>query len=217
MKLKAKDIFEATVMTYCDPEGAEAYVVKEMPVHDVRTANSFRLVDDLNVTGWRVLDVGCGFGRDVGEFRRRGAEAFGVDVSEALLSRAREQYGPYFRVDNVRSEGPFAWAGPFDLIWCCAVLVHVPRAEKDMVLKRMWNVLKPGGRLAIWTKVGEGEKVYENLGRKFPRVMMYYSLPEVQAPLEAWGGVLEVSNAKGGSVFTGVDDLLCVRVRKPTE
>lgn len=214
--MKIKDPFEATVVSYCDPKGAEAYVVKEMPVHHERTARAFTLVDDLDVRGWSVLDVGCGFGRDVAEFRRRGAEAWGIDVSEALLSRAREQ-GPWFRVENMRGEGEFVWPGPFDLIWCCAGFVHVPRAELRHVLGRMWDALKPGGRLAIWTKAGVGEKIFMNLGQRFPRVMVYYSLEEIMAPLRDWGGVVEISNERGGKVLSGQEDLLCVRIRKPME
>lgn len=215
VKLGVKDPFEATVVSYCDPKGAEAYVLKEMPVHSERTAAAFRLVEGVALEGLRVLDVGCGFGRDVGEFRRRGAEAFGVDVSEALLGRAREQYGPYFRVDNVRGKGAFAWEGPFDLVWCCAVLVHVPRTEMEGVLRRMWEALKPGGRLAIWTKVGEGERVMANLGKRYPRVMVYYTPDEILGPLKAWGAVVERVTGEDIALLPTGDGLFYVRVRKP--
>lgn len=213
--VKIKDPFEVTVGSYCDPQGAEAYVVKELPRQSERKQRAFALLDGVDVKGWKILDVGCGFGRDVGEFRACGAEAWGVDVSEALLSRAREKFGPWFRVDDVRGAGDFVWPGPFDLVWCSAVLVHVPREHLEPALARMWGVLKPGGRLAIWTKVGEGERMMENLGRKFPRVMVYYSLDEILAPLRRRGAFIEKADDHGGESLHTRDRLLCVRARKP--
>lgn len=49
--------------------------------------------------GSLALDLACGAGRHVEALRARGVEAFGLDLSEALLRRARERALPVFRAD----------------------------------------------------------------------------------------------------------------------
>src|SRR5690349_24920731 len=53
-----------------------------------------RLVGD--VAGLRLLDLACGHGRLARELARRGAQVVGIDISSALLdkARAREQVEP---------------------------------------------------------------------------------------------------------------------------
>jgi len=212
---KTNDLFEMTVESYCDPRGAQGFINKETPLHEVRTAQAFGLLKGLDVKGMRILDVGCGYGRDVGKFRQMGAEAWGCDVSPALLEKARENYGNWFAVDDIRAEGDFPWKGPFDLVWCCSVLVHVPRVEVLKVLERMWSVIKPGGWLALWAKVGEGERVMTNLGEGLPRVMVYYQMEEILGPLKQWGGEIVVAEDKPAEALPTGDMLMRMLVRKP--
>lgn len=206
--------FAETVATYRDVRGAEAFIAKERVNEARRNAQAYEKISDLDVRGWKVLDVGCGFGRDVGEFRRRGAEAYGCDVSPVLLDKAREMYGPWFVEDDILARNALPFGGEFDLLWCCSVFVHVPREEMTQVLERLWKGLKPGGRLLLWTKQGEGERVMENLGAGLPRVMVYYRMADFTGLIEAWGGVVEMKEGNHAQLPTG-DSLLFMRVRKP--
>lgn len=91
-----QDSFRKTVASYQSLEGAEAFVAKERQFMDDRNARVWTLLNDFDLASRRALDVGCGFGRDVAEFRRRGAEGYGCDISPPLLAMAEREVGPYF-------------------------------------------------------------------------------------------------------------------------
>ena len=102
--------------------------------------------------GMRVLDMGCGAGRNLVYLLRRGVEAFGVDADPAaiqalqvLASRVAPQLPPgNFRVAPVEADTfPEAFA---DAVISSAVL-HFARddAEFTAMLRGTWRVLKPGG------------------------------------------------------------------------
>ena len=84
-----------------------------------------RLAAPSDWSGPRILDAGCGPGRDAALLRLAGAEVVGLDLARAMLQEAR-------RLDDSAqlSQGdlrrlPFA-ASSFDAIWCFAALGHLP-------------------------------------------------------------------------------------------
>ncbi|PZP40214.1 MAG: hypothetical protein DI585_01670 [Pseudomonas fluorescens] len=208
------DIFEQTIATYRRVEGAEGFVAKELRHQGgSRDVTSYSMLEGVVLDGKRVLDIGCGFGRDVAELRRRGAEAYGCDVSPALLAMAQRDVGPYFVECNVRQGDVLPFGGGFDLIWCCALLVHIPRPELRDVMKRMWNGLREGGSAIVISKQGEGQSVARNLGEDLPRVMVMYRPEELVDVWTAWGGEIEVFKPDL-SVTPYGDSLFGVRLRK---
>ena len=208
------DVFDETVATYRDEAGAAAFVAKERRFEEGRNGRVHSLFDVYDMRGWRVLDVGCGFGRDVKEFRLRGADAYGCDVSEPLLAQAEREFGPYFKVWDVRAGGEVPFGGGFDFVWCCALLVHIPREELMRVLETLWAGLREGGRLAIITKCGEGQTVTQNLGEGLGRVMVMYGVNEIVDVLKGFGAEIEVADA-GHSATAFGEALLAVWARKP--
>jgi len=104
------------------------------------------------VPGMRVLDAGCGSGRNLVYFLRAGYEVFGVDESEAAISRVRKLASVLapglpeenFRVGTV--ERLSADRADFDVVLSSAVL-HFARDEQHWhsMVNEMWRVLKPGG------------------------------------------------------------------------
>ncbi len=94
--------------------------------------------------GARSLDVGCGAGQVVGRLTEAGFEAWGVDVSEPNIERARKFSERCLFYDGKRLPFPdkhFASAGALN------VLEHVEEPEKFIV--ELARVVEPGGRVVI--------------------------------------------------------------------
>jgi SAM-dependent methyltransferase len=100
----------------------------------------------------RVLDAGCGGGRNLVYLLRSGYSVYGVDHSGEAVAHVRalaSALAPQLPADNFRAEPveamSFADAG-FDFVISSAVL-HFARDEEHWrgMLREMWRVLKPGG------------------------------------------------------------------------
>lgn len=102
----------------------------------------------------RILDAGCGYGRNLVYLLREGTEIFALDASPAgvehvrKLSAALETGLPAsnFQVGSIE-QMPFPDAH-FDVVLCNSVL-HFARDEDhfDAMLSELWRVLRPGGLL----------------------------------------------------------------------
>ena len=100
----------------------------------------------------RILDIGCGTGRHSIELAKRGYTVRGIDLSEQMLSKAREnakaaKVNVDFRQSDARM---FSFPGEFDLaIMLCEGGFSL--METDMmnfqILKNAAEALKPGGKL----------------------------------------------------------------------
>jgi SAM-dependent methyltransferase len=96
--------------------------------------------------GDRVLDAGCGTGKFFGmDFAREiGCQLVGIDLRQDLGANSEIDFGVRAELNRL----PFA-DGSFDVVNCRLVIEHVD--FPDTVLKEFYRVLKPGGRLAIFT------------------------------------------------------------------
>ena len=110
---------------------------------------------DINATGKRVLDVGCGPGNLLVAISTDTPELLvGVDIDAFFLASGRSQIGELIdrsSVDPTLLRAalpalPFADAS-FDLVTCFLVMPHVP--DDEVALTELTRVLKPGGTLAI--------------------------------------------------------------------
>lgn len=100
----------------------------------------------------RVLDAGCGSGRNAHYLMRRGVDVFGIDADPEQVERIRSLASALesrlpesnFRVGNL-ADLPFD-DGHFHFVICSAVLhfAHDDRHFEAMV-GEMWRVLAPGG------------------------------------------------------------------------
>jgi SAM-dependent methyltransferase len=92
----------------------------------------------------RILDAGCGSGRNMVELARRGAVT-GIEVSDASVSLARER-GAGEVISGSVLEMPFA-SDSFDLATCLDVIEHL---EDDLAaLRELRRVVAPGGSLLV--------------------------------------------------------------------
>ena len=92
-----------------------------------------------------ILDFGCGPGRDLADFTRRGHRVIGLEGAAALAQMAREHSGcEVWEQDFLKLDLP---VGRFDGVFANASLFHVPVRELPRVLRQIHAVLKPAGVL----------------------------------------------------------------------
>jgi len=114
--------------------------------------------------GARVLDAGCGGGRDLLAFAEMGYDAHGLDLSPALVEIARSVSHCPVSVGDLRSP-PFQSAS-FDGVWAMASLLHLPIPDLKAALSELTRLLVPGGILFTSVKRGQGD-VEDAAGRWF--------------------------------------------------
>lgn len=134
--------------------------------------------------GKRILDVGCGSGRFVEFFSRRGREVVGVDLSFSVTEAFR-YCGLRQNVHIVQADLyklPFK-EEIFDLVFSFGVLMHTPDTKKAFM--QLPRHVKPGGKLAVfvyakWFEMGSWmnrakERLsdsYRKLTSKLPSIML---------------------------------------------
>ncbi len=105
----------------------------------------------------RILDLGCGSGRDSDYFLKNGYEVVAMDGSEEFCMIVKERLAcevHHLSFDEIRFENEF------DGIWACASLLHLPKSKLPGMFNRLFLALKEGGVLYCSFKYGnfEGER-----------------------------------------------------------
>lgn len=101
------------------------------------------------VGGGVMAELGCGAGRMTPEFARHYARVIAVDLSEQMLSRARELHGALGNILWLRVEGNDLGclaSGSVEFVFSYLVLQHLPEEALALgYIREMLRVLKPGG------------------------------------------------------------------------
>lgn len=123
---------------------------------DVSPAHSRHLDAFLDrlTPGARVLELGCGGGRDSARMAERGFAPDPTDGARAMVAEARKSFGLPAR--QMRFNELDARDG-YEAVWAHACLIHVARAEFPAVLGAIRAALRPGGWHFASFKLGEGE------------------------------------------------------------
>lgn len=108
--------------------------------------------------GGPVADVGCGPGRITAYLRELGVDAFGIDLSPAMIEVARRDHpGLRFEIGSMTDLhlGDSSMAGL--VAWYS--LIHVPNDEIGSVFTHFRRVLRPGGPLLLSFHVGDESRL----------------------------------------------------------
>ena len=103
--------------------------------------------------GGRILDAGCGSGRDSRAFKHHGYSVVAFDASREMCKLASGLLGQevwQMRFDEI------AFDEEFDGVWACASLLHVAMEEMPKILKKLRKALKDKGVMYASFKYGEG-------------------------------------------------------------
>lgn len=111
------------------------------------------MLEHVNLSGTRAVDIGCGGGILAESMARCGAQVTGIDLSEATLAAARHHMehaqAPNAPALNIRYESISAEAladreaGTYDVVSCMEMLEHVP--DPAAIVTACAALLKPGG------------------------------------------------------------------------
>jgi len=125
---------------------------------------------------FKLLDFGCGPGRDLKTFKELGHHPTGLEGAAPLATMARAHSGCEVLGQNfLNLDVPPA---QFDGVFANAVLFHVPSLALPTVLKQLHASLKPGGVLFSSNPRGDGQE-----GWNGERYGAYHDLP-------AWRGFM---------------------------
>jgi len=151
--------------------------------HDV-SQNIAALLDAIGgAPPLRILDLGCGPGRDLVALRRLGHEPTGLDACPEFVAMARElKAGEVWLQDVLALDLPTA---RFDGVFANAVLFHVPSLALPRVLRDLWQALKPGGVLFSSNQRGDNEEGFADR-----RYACFWDLPTWRRAVEGAGFIL---------------------------
>ncbi len=112
--------------------------------------------------GDRILDAGCGSGRDIIAFKKMGYNVDAFDASPEMAKIAAHSSCVNVSVSSFQN---YETSHLYDGIWCCASLLHVPLNELNTVTKNLSRALKQNGVWYVSFKYGDKER--EENGRHF--------------------------------------------------
>ena len=129
------------------PWGVEYQTTPDRYVFGTAPSAFAREAGDLLAPGARVLELGCGEGRDSVYFAARGFDVTAIELSRAGL-RKGERLARHRRV-TVRwvcaDAADLPVAGRFDLVYSCGSVHYVPRAARPRLFARARAMTHPGG------------------------------------------------------------------------
>ena len=157
----------------------------------------------------RILELGCGGGRDAEAMIAAG---FDVDPTDGIPEIARKAEKRLGRNVRVLCFDELDAIEAYDAVWASASLLHVPRSSLPQILARVFRALKPGG-LHFASYKSKGTEGRDNDGRYFN----YLTRPEVvdaydrAAPWE----VVSLTEYMGGGYESQQGPWVAITLRKP--
>lgn len=122
-------------------------------LHDINPLRLSYITDQVNLSGKKVLDIGCGGGILAESMDRCGALVTGIDLGEEALQAARfhqEKSGTHVNYLLMSAE-EFAETNEaqFDVVTCLELLEHVP--DPASIINAAAKIVKPGGMIFFST------------------------------------------------------------------
>jgi ubiquinone/menaquinone biosynthesis C-methylase UbiE len=135
------------------------------------------------LVGKKILDAGCGPGRDLLYFKEEGLDVTGIDISKGMLRECRRRTGTMgLQMDMKKMSFKDNF---FDGIWCMASFSDVSKEENLKVINEFYRVLKRGGVIYLAAKEGSGmEIVKKKKYNDMPRIYVYYKQIELEELLK---------------------------------
>lgn len=181
---------QITQSVYEDPEIVDGYIKRNnSKKYDPHYVDIF--ISHLN--GNKVLDLGCGPGRDVQELNNKGLVVTGLDLSNEMIKRAKSldyrNPQPNFLVGSMLKLNELFENNSFDGIWASASLLHIRKSEIDLVIDGIRNILTRDGIAMISLKGENGTELVEEdkYGKKMLREFTFWIKEEFVNKMNEFG------------------------------
>lgn len=152
----------------------------------------------------RVIDLGCGDGRDTFYLHQKGVDVVGIDLSQGMINLARKKHSntAFFKQDMRKTVFP---EDTFHCVWASVSIINMPKSELSTIESEVFRILNPDGIFAFSIKLGEGEGFEENdIVSGYPRYFSCYSVDELKNKLKLFD-IIDSKDYPGelfGSEFT---------------
>ncbi len=129
----------------------------------------------------KILDVGCGSGRDLAWLLHKGKDAYGVDPSKEMLATAnsclaQQRLSGQGRLFEGELPGLNLFnEAEFDGVLCSAVLMHLPEEEIFDAVYTLRRIIRPGGTLVVSVPVERTD--VDPQTRRDPHGRLFTELP----------------------------------------
>lgn len=168
----------------------------------------------------KILDLGCGNGRNLVPFSEKGFDCYGVDFSEKMLEYAKGRFSKRkltaeFKFGDL-AKIPFE-DNFFDYIICIASFHHLNKKDQIKSLNEIKRVLKEDGKLylTIWNKwqgkflFGKKEKFmsWKIKDEIFERYYYFFNIFEIKRLLRKFGFKIE----KSFGIFRKNIEIVCFK------
>ena len=105
----------------------------------------------------KILDLGCGTGRDAQLFIPAGYDYIGIDLSDGMIAQAKKLF-PDAKFEVMDMTNLAFENEVFDGLWAFTSYLHIPKTEIAKAVAESNRVLKMGGIGYVTIKKGSGEK-----------------------------------------------------------
>ncbi len=140
-------------------KNADAFVKRTV---DIDMLELYPKFTSLLPSGGKILDAGCGSGRDARYFLSQGFEVVAIDASEEMVKSASNLTGQ--AAVRMRFED-MSFRNEFDGVWASASLLHIERSLLSDILATLISSLRPKGHLYLSMRDGQGDEFID--GRYF--------------------------------------------------
>lgn len=129
-----------------------------------------------NPTKPKIVEIGCGDGRDAKEIIKHTKDYVGFDISEGLIELAKKHVpGAKFEVADAVG---YKYPSNLDVVFAFASLLHLDKDEVQQVLQIVSDKLKAGGIFYISLKFGDNYQEFIKHDKYGKRQFFLYN-PEI--------------------------------------
>lgn len=131
----------------------------------------------------KIIDMGCGSGRDAKIFTEKGISVLGIDFCQNLIDIAKA-HAPLAEFQVMDMESAIFVPESFDGVWASCSLLHISKTVLPSVLKNTYSMLKQGGTFYLNLKKGDGEILEKDSRYENVDIIKFWSYYEEKELLE---------------------------------